>query len=287
VPYVTYSLNFLLMLAMPFALGAFLASRLGTRWGLFWAGGLTFIASQVVHLPLNAVLLPPFQANVAARLPAIWQPPATYVVLGLTAGLCEELARYFVLRYWLKDVRSWRRALMFGAGHGGIEAAIVGLFAAQFALNMFILRSGDPLQLGVPPDRIPAVEAQLSAFWNAPWFMTLLGAVERAFAICLHLSLSILVLQVFTRGSKLWLLAAIGWHALVDAGTLMVLQVWGPLWTEAALGVVALISLGIVYALRQPEPPQPPAPAPLPPLITAESMPAIVTAEQLERTRFQ
>ena len=54
--YVTYTLNFLLMLAMPFLLAAFLARRLPVRWGLFWVGAVTFIGSQIVHIPLNVLL---------------------------------------------------------------------------------------------------------------------------------------------------------------------------------------------------------------------------------------
>jgi uncharacterized membrane protein YhfC len=287
VPYVTYSLNFLLMLATPFMLGAFLARRMGTRWDLFWAGAATFIASQAVHLPLNALLLPAFQRGVAAGLPYTWQQPATAIALGLSAGLCEELARYLALRFWLKDVRTWRPALMFGAGHGGIEAVILGALAALTATNIFMLRNVDPAQLGVRADQVPTVIAQIDALWRLPWFMPLLGAVERAFTLAIHLGLTILVLQAFTRRNPLWLLAAIGWHTLVDAGVLILLPAWGPVWTEVAIGVAALVSLGFVFALRQSEP-ELPAPAPLPPLITAaEPMPAAVTAEQLERTRFQ
>ena len=287
-PYVTFSLNFLLMLAMPFVLGAYLARRLGTRWGLFWAGAATFIASQVVHLPLNAVLLPVFQRGVAASLPSAWQQPATAIALGLSAGVCEETARYLVLRFWLKGDRTWRRALMFGAGHGGIEAVILGALAGSTALNIFILRNADPARLGVPADQIPALMAQIDGLWNLPWYMTLLGAVERAFTLCTHLGWTILVLQALTRRNPVWLLAAIVWHAFADAGALIVAPTWGPLWTEAAIGVDALVSLGFVFALRQPEP-APPASAlaPLPPLVAAEPLPAAVTAEQLERTRFQ
>jgi uncharacterized membrane protein YhfC len=205
----------------------------------------------------------------------------------LSAGLCEELARYLVLRFWLKDVRTWRKALMFGAGHGGIEAAILGVLAATTTLNIFILRNADPAQLGVPADQIPAVVAQVEAAWNLPWIMQLLGAVERAFTLCVHLGLTILVLQAFTRRNNLWLVAAIAWHTLANAAALIVLAAWGPLWTEAVVGVVALTSLGFVFALRQPEPP-PPATAPLPPLATAAPVsPAEPTAQQLERTRFQ
>jgi uncharacterized membrane protein YhfC len=287
VPYFTFSLNFLLMLAMPFLLGAFFARRLGARWGLFWAGAVTFIASQVVHLPLNALILPGLQANILPGLPATWQRPAFAVVVGLSAGLCEELARYLVLRFWLKDVRTWRMALMFGAGHGGIEAAILGVLAALTTLNIFILRGVDPAQLGVPADQLPAVVAQVETMWNLPWFMHLLGAIERAFTLPVHLGLTILVLQVFRRRNLLWLVAAIAWHTLANAAVLIVLPAWGPLWTEALVGVVALISLGFVFALRQPEPAAP-APAPLPlPITAGETLPAAPTADQLARTRFQ
>jgi len=36
-------------------------------------------------------------------------------VLGLTAGLCEESARYIGYRWLIKQARRWRDALMLGA----------------------------------------------------------------------------------------------------------------------------------------------------------------------------
>src|SRR5258707_6915590 len=161
--YLTYSLNFLLMMGLPFVLAAFLARRLGLRWGLFWVGAVTFIASQIVHLPLNAVL-----GGLGLIKPATagWPLVVFAVVLGLSAGLCEELARYLVLLFWLKRDRSWRAALMFGAGHGGVESFIFGVIAAIGTINIFVLRNVDPARLGVTADKLPAVQAQIAAAWN-------------------------------------------------------------------------------------------------------------------------
>jgi uncharacterized membrane protein YhfC len=69
-----------------------------------------------------------------------------------------------------------------------------------------------------------------------------LGAVERAFALILHLSLSILVLQVFVRKNIAWLFVAIGWHTAIDAIAVFGLyQEWDPLLIEAAVGIPAVI----------------------------------------------
>ena len=171
--YITYTLNALLMMGLPFALAAFLARRLGTRWGLIWVGAVTFIASQVVHIPLNAVL---GQLGVIQPATTGWPLVWYAAVLGLTAGLCEELARFLVLRFWLKRDRSWNAALMFGAGHGGVEAVIFGALAAIQTLNIFILRNVDPAQLRVTPDKLAAVQAQIAAAWSVPVLYPLVGA---------------------------------------------------------------------------------------------------------------
>jgi uncharacterized membrane protein YhfC len=212
-------------------------------------------------------------------------------VLGLTAGLCEELARYLVLRFWLKRDRSWNAALMFGTGHGGVEAVIFGVLAAISTFNIFVLRNVDPAQLGVPADKLAAVQTQIAAAWNVPVLYPLLGAFERVTAISTHLFLAVLVMQVFTRRSILWLWAAILWHALTDGLAVFAISTWGILPTEASIAVLALIGLGLMFALRQPEPPAMSAAAGAAsqpqPVMTGPVPEGDATTEQLDRTRFQ
>src|SRR5215212_5914038 len=131
----SYLLNPVLMMALPVLLGLVLARRLGLPWRLYFIGAATFIGAQVVHIPLNLAIQNAVDAGLVPTPPATYGPLYSAVILGLSAGVCEEVARYLVYRYWLKDARHWRQALMFGAGHGGIEAILLGGLALLGAIN--------------------------------------------------------------------------------------------------------------------------------------------------------
>ena len=248
--YFIHALNALLMVVMPILLGVFLARRLGLKWSLYAVGAVTFVASQVVHIPLNIGLTALFANEILPAPPAAWRLPFNAVVLGLTAGLCEEIARYLVYRYWIKSARTWREALMFGAGHGGIEAIIFGALAGIAFMNFVVLRNVAVAALPVSADQQALAAKQIADYWAAPWYASLLGAVERAFALCFHLSAAVLVLQAVTRRNLLWLVAAILWHTAINAVSVFVMRTWGVYWAEAAVGVFGVVSLAIIFALK-------------------------------------
>jgi uncharacterized membrane protein YhfC len=296
----SYILNPLLMVALPVALGLFLARRLRLPWRLFFIGAATFILSQVVHIPLNLGLDRLFDIGVLPKPPEAYQLLASAVLLGLTAGLCEEIARYAVYRWWIKSARTWREGLMFGAGHGGIEAMITGVLAGLGVVNIVVLANTDLSTLPITPEQLKVIEQQMAAALSYPWYFPLLGALERVFAMTFHLAAALMVLQVFRRRNLLWLLAAILWHTTLNAVAVYVLravsaaqgEIAGALWAEAALAVLALANLGIILALRGGEPfapleagapPAEPLPAPRP--LTLE--PEEPTAESLDKTRYQ
>ncbi len=243
-------LNAGLMIALGLALGAWLARRRKMPWGLFGIGAATFVVSQIGHIPFNGLVLSRVMDGLGwVDMASTGSLIGASALLGLSAGIFEEGARYLMYRFWAKKARSWDEALMIGAGHGGIEAILLGLLAAYALLQVLALRGVD-LSTVVPAEQVEIARLQVEAYWAAPWYASLLGAVERAFAICLHLSLSVLVLQCFTRREWFWLPLAIGWHALVDGVALIAVQRYGPYWTEALVGVMAVISLGILFALR-------------------------------------
>lgn len=246
--YVTYSLNFVLMIILPILLAFYLTRRFGLSWALVGAGAFTFLASQVVHIPIvigwgalaNALNLP-------EGLPTLI---LNAIVLGLLAGLCEELARYLMLARFLKDARSWGHALVFGTGHGGIEAIIFGSLAGLSFAYMVVAQSADISTLVPEAEQAAVLQQAVTAFWSAPWYATILGAVERVFAICLHLSCAVMVMRAFTHQNNLWLWLAVGWHALVDAVLVVAASSWGIYWAEATVGLSAVISLWIIFRLR-------------------------------------
>ena len=278
--FIVHSLNALLMIVLPLLLGLFLWKKLGAKWSLFGIGAVTFIASQVVHIPLLQQLTALFANKTLPAPPAAWQLTFNAVVLGLAAGLCEELARYLVYRFWIRSARTWREALMFGAGHGGIEAILLGGYAGLVFLNMAALQNTPPASLPVSAAQQSLLAAQIAAYWSTPWYLALLGAVERVFALCIHLSSSVLVLQAFTRKNILWLAAAIVWHALVDGVSVFAVSTVGPYQTEAIIGLLALVGVVIILALRPRQPEA--APEPAPSVVLAGAPPSPRTADKAQ-----
>jgi len=249
--FILYSLNALLMIGMPIGLGLWLARKTKAPWRLFGIGVMTFIGSQVVHLPLNAGLTFLFKAIWPSMQPQSWHIPFNAIVLGLTAGLCEETARYVGYRWLAKKARYWRDALMLGAGHGGIEAILLGGYVALTFVNMIVLRQMDLATLGLTGDALAKAQRDVATFWSAPAYLVLLGAVERLFSLSIHISLSAMVLQVFTRRNGGWLALAIGYHLLTDATAVFgALSGWSPLVIESAVGMFALVSLAMIFSLR-------------------------------------
>ena len=277
-----YTFNSLLMILIPILLGIFLAKKFRLGWRLFFFGGLAFVLSQLFHLPINAVLtrvIPGLGPGGVVWLQAI--------IFGFTAAITEELARYSILRNTLKDARSWRAALMYGAGHGGFEAMILGILTGLTVVNMVALQNNPDMLSNVPVDQLETVKQQVAAFWSAPWYMALMGTVERISALAIQISLAVIVMQVFLKGNKSWLWAAIGWHWLVDAVSVWSAANFSIPITELIIGVLALTSLMIIFYFRpvEPEevetPPQPPhEPAPI------EALDFSPPTDKLDQSRY-
>ena len=276
-------LNFLLMLALPLVLGWWIQRRWRPGWRLFGIGAATFVVSQIFHIPFNWLVLKKWQL-IPADTAVLSNLIILSLFLGLSAGVFEEGARYLTYRFWAKDARSWAKGVMLGAGHGGIEALLLGAVGMINFVALLALRQGYLSDL-IPPAQMDLVQSQIEAMFGIPWYMGLLGAVERLFALTLHLALSLLVMQVFVRGKARWLAAAVLWHALVNATAVFAVTTWGALTAEGLIGIMALISLGIIYWLYQPEPQEPEA-EPLPDPALLEPAAAPPTQDALERSKY-
>ena len=283
-----YPLNALLMIAIPISLGFFLKRRFQLAWGLWWIGAATFILSQVGHIPFNAGLTALFNRGLLPTPPQSWNPVFNAIVLGLSAGLWEELSRYAVFRWWARDARTWRKAVWLGAGHGGIEATLLGILVLVNFFYLMAMRNADLTSL-VPANQLALAQNQIAAYWSAPWYLILLGALERLFTQPVQICFSVLVVQSFLRKRSYWVWLAVLWHALVDAAAVYTLQRAGPYVAEAVVGAACLLSLVIIFSLRSPEPEEEIAPEPLQPS-TVERLIAnnpIETPEKLDQTRYQ
>jgi ABC-2 type transport system permease protein len=245
---ILYSISILLMILLPVILAALLRRRFVTPWFLFCVGILTFTASQAVHLPLNNWLadlgiLP--HAGKAA--PPAWQYA---LVAGLTAGLCEELARaagYAIVRRY----RAFEDGVMMGLGHGGIDSMVFGgVMIAAGVSALLPLIGTDLSSLNLTPDQLAALQKQLEMLLEAPWqaFMPL---VERMLAMTAHVIFSLIVWRAFVRRNGWYVVLAIAYHAAVDAGAVYFAQTLANANAWLLEGAFALILLpGIIWLVR-------------------------------------
>lgn len=245
-----YLLNVSGMVLLPIILAFYLTRKFHLSWKLVLAGALTFIASQVLHIPVVYGLTAFFKSAGAPTIPEAWRTLFNGVLLGLLAGIFEETARWILYKFILKDARTWREGLLVGIGHGGVEAFLLGLLALTSVISMIAMRNADLSRLGIPADQIQLAKQQLAAFWSAPIYMAFLGLVERISAMSLHLALSIMVLYSVAYKRPIWFWIALFWHAFVDGITVYLLPVVGALKIEGIVGICALISLAILFWMK-------------------------------------
>ena len=237
-----YVVGFLGMIFLPIAAWIVFTRKLNLSWKLILAGGLTFIASQILHIPLVAALGSWMAGNSLL---------VNAMVLGLLAGIFEETSRYILFKFILKNVRSWKEAILVGLGHGGTEALILGALAGVAFFTMLAYRAMDLSTVpGIAADQVELARQQVAAYWAVPVYLPLLGFVERIFAMCLHVSLSVMVMLALAARKPVWFWGALFWHALVDAVAVYSISYVGAVGVEAIIAVFALISVASIFALR-------------------------------------
>jgi len=249
------------MILLPLAAGYFIAKKFELSFKdfgkLFIAGALTFIASQVLHIPFLYGITALFKNGMLPSPPESWSVIFNAILLGLLAGIFEETARYILFKYIMKKSHTWEDAITIGLGHGGMEAILIGILAISTFAQMTAMRTmTDFSSLGIPAEQIEAVKAQVTTYWAQSSVMPFFGFMERISAICLHIGLSVLVMYSVVSGQRKWFWFALLWHAFVDAlavyiypqvvaGTNVLLGTFG---LEA---LIAILGAGLlIYAIR-------------------------------------
>lgn len=171
------------------------------------------ILEQILH---QAFLL---SNNAIAR--SITANPWLYMLYGgLAAGLFEETGRFMAFQYVLRKHPQRETAISYGIGHGGYEClAVTGLTTLSYLiLAMFLHTDMVPMMLEMftaeEAALIEEVLAQVASFNPRD---SLWALVERASAMLLHVSLSVLVFSAVHQPECGWrYLAAIVVHTIAN-----------------------------------------------------------------------
>ncbi len=176
---------------------------------------------------------------------------------GFMAGLFEETGRFVAFKTVLRRYRANDAdALMYGAGHGGFEAAmLVGVSMISNMVFAALMNAGqaDKLFSIIPAEASGQLEAALTTLSTTPPLHFLLGSVERITAIALHMSLSVLVWFAAKEKNRLWLYPlAILFHLLADMAVVVLSEYIESLAAVEGILIVitAVIALFAVFAQK-------------------------------------
>lgn len=194
----------------------------------FVVGVLIFFVSQIIlRLPLLYFVLP----NQSWYIRLSLNPYLYSIFLGLTAGIFEEVGRYFGFRYLLKNNQRYNDGLSFGFGHWAIEALLI------VGINIVVLLFNPSL-------------IQTSGLSTTNAFLM---GLERLLVLSVHVGLSIIVLYGIRLNKILYLFVAIILHGILDAGIGILPQFFniGSVGMEIYVLIWGLGFLYLIYKFKE------------------------------------
>lgn len=152
------------------------------RFIAFLLGVLAFVISQmIIRIPILNFIA---KESSTFQLWNATKPILILFLLAVSAGIFEETARFVAMRFLLKK-QSLHNGIVFGLGHGGIEALLL---------------------VGIPAITHPLLT-------SAPLFAS---GMERLCAMTIHVCLSIIVLLGIKRKQLYFCGLAIVIHSLIN-----------------------------------------------------------------------
>ncbi|MFB5581748.1 YhfC family glutamic-type intramembrane protease [Bacillus albus] len=219
-------LIFTTMISFGLPLLALLYAVWKKRYIPYILGVLAFVVSQIlIRIPiLNYVN----GTSTDFQMFSVMQPVLFVLLLSLSAGIFEEVARFIAMRYFMKQ-RDWQSGFLFGAGHGGIEAVlIVGIPVISLLLSQTAIQNGDSYYF---------------------------AGIERIFAMVLHIGLSFIILQAVVQKKFRYVIYAILIHgtanALASIISLYVKGKSGIIMSEVSLAICALLVFSYSFILKR------------------------------------
>lgn len=223
---------------LPVALFAYFRLTHGLTIRTVAVGAIIWILfSQILEKLLHAVVL--------THTGIMFSPVAFAVYGAITAGVFEEVGRYIAFRFILPSRRSWKDAVGYGIGHGGIESILLGLALNLQYLVFARMQNAGTLSSfhGIPQSALATLQATLL---GSPWVF-LLGGIERICALAVQIALSILVLRAVADRRISYLVYAILLHAAVDfAPALFQIGAARLIEAEAMVAVAGIIAVAYI-----------------------------------------
>ncbi len=206
----------LVSVGVPVALMILAAKKLKADKGAFLIGAGTFVVCALIleKLIFNGLV------DLTVGLEKIQSNIAVYAIFaGLEAAVFEEVGRYLVMKFFMKKNLNKPNSVMFGVGHGGIEAILLaGTNSLGNLINVIGINTGlftASLKL-LDEQTAEQTVARLSVYWTTAPGLFFLAGFERIAAIMFHICMSYVVFRAVRDKKPLFLCIAILLHAFMD-----------------------------------------------------------------------
>ena len=243
------AVSLILCIGLPIALCILLKRKTAAKLSDMLLGAVTFVLSalvleQLLHLAANALFGEALANN--RWLYALYG--------GAAAAVFEECGRLIAMKCFLKKRLTKQTALMYGAGHGGIESVLIGGLSCISNLSTALtINSGamETMMAGLDEAARASTMAAVSQLCTLPPYTFCLVGVERLLAMALQLCLSYLVYRAVRYRRRGSFAAALGIHFAVDAGVVILSGFLPVPAVEAVLAAAtAVIAFFTVRAYR-------------------------------------
>ena len=229
--------SMVISIGLPIVLLIWAKRKLHAGMGALGIGAAAFVLfALILEQMLHSIML-----NAAGKLLTenIW----LYALYGgLAAAVFEETGRFVAMKYWMKKSLSKENCVMYGVGHGGVEAVlIVGLTCINNLVSALMINSGQIGQILSATEDGTGKELAMQAYTTlctTPGYQFYLAGVERISAIVLQICLSYLVYRAVKYGEKKFFLIALAVHFLTDAATVLLANFVSLIALEAVLLVI-------------------------------------------------
>lgn len=202
----------LITIVLPIAGGLWLKNKFQVPWRVVTYGAFGYLILQA----LLTLIMSGFSYLVQNNLLNLSDRALFLTQIGLRilfGGVLGVILRWAGMKYLKGNLDRLEPAYSIGVGFGGMESLLlVGLPLLTTFITMLTNINVDPQTSALDP----AVLIQIQDLWQVSFLVPLVGSLERIAAMVMHITVTILIFQVFKRNNTWWLAAAIGLELLVN-----------------------------------------------------------------------
>lgn len=242
----------IIVFALPIGLLIFVRKRYQAKISSFFIGGAVFIASammleQLLHMVMILIFGADILQNVMFK--ALYGAAA--------AAVFEETGRFLAMKFLMKNRLNFENGLMYGVGHGGVEAMlVVGVTSISNLVMASMVNAGSlgaSFEILDEATKQQAFE-QISALWTLPSIQFYLGGIERIIAIGLQIAMTLLMYEAVRRKKVIYGLCGYLIHFISDASMVIIMDKTSIAVTEVCLVIITIaVFAGVMMICKKEE----------------------------------